>query len=423
MQTVHERCAGLDVHKDTVVACVRRPDRRPEVRTFGTTTAALLGLLDWLAASGVTAVAVESTGVYWKPVFNLFDGHVPVVLVNAEHVKKVPGRKTDASDAEWLARLVGHGLLTASFVPPRPIRELRELTRRRTQLVRERAAVANRVQKVLEDCNVKLGSVAADVFGKSGREMLDRIAAGETDAGKLAESARGRMRAKLPELREALAGRVTDHHRFVLRLHPDHADHLDGLIGRIGAEIDRLIAADRPAEGPPAAGGPAPLAEAKELLATVPGVGGRTAEVILAEVGPDMRQFPTAPQLASWAGVCPGNHESAGKRKGGRNRGGSRWLEGALIQAAWAAGRTKGTYLGALFRRQSKRLGAKKAVLAVAHALLGVVYQVLRKREPYKDLGADYFDRQEPERLTRKLVRRLEELGHKVTLQPQAAGA
>ena len=454
MDTLHRCCAGLDVHKDTVVACVRRLDDhdrvRSEVKTFGTTTPDLLELLAWLQAQGVPIVAMESTGVYWKPVFNILEGHLQVLLVNAEHIQQVPGRKTDVKDCVWIAQLLQHGLLRASFVPPRPIRDLRDLTRQRLQLTGEKASVANRIQKVLEDANVKLGSVASDALGVSGRAMLRALIAGQDVAEALANLARGRLRNKLPQLRKALTGRVTEHHRFLLQLHLDHLTHLEALVGQLDERITGALAQDRPPDPPPGSGAvaesadadpappsaPAPAAEAAAppwrkadgslplwsafwLLGTIPGINRRTAEVVLAEIGTDMSRFATGAHLASWAGLCPGNHESAGKRRSGRTNHGDRWLRSALVQAAWAASRTKDTYLASHYRRVAHRRGKKKAVIAVAHTLLGIIYHVLTKGQAYQDLGADYLDRLAPERLTKHLVKRLESLGHKVTLTPQ----
>ena len=410
METLYPCCAGLDVHKDTVVACVRRVSPggqvRKQVRTFGTMTAHLLELVDWPVAEGVTHAAMESTGVYWKPVFNLLEGQVQVILVNAQHSKQVPGRKTDVKDCEWLAQLLQHGLLKASFVPPQATRELRDLTRQRTQLIRQAASVANRIQKVLEDANIKLGSVASDVLGESGRDMLRALIAGETDPDKLADLARKRLRAKIPALRLALQGRVTDHHRFLLQLHLDQLQALEGLIGRLGARIEEALA---------------PFAPALDNLQTIPGVSQRVAETVLAEIGTRMEQFPTAGHLASWAGMCSGNDESAGKRRSGRTTKGSRWLRGMLVQAAWAASHTKNSYLAAQYQRLARRKGRKRALVAVGHTLLVIVYHVLKKGVPYEELGGDYLDRLEPERLTRQLVKRLEQLGHKVTLEAQPA--
>jgi transposase len=412
MDILYRCCAGLDVHKDSVVACLRRladdGQLHKQVRTFGTVTRDLLALADWLAAEGVTHVAMESTGVYWKPVFNILEGQVEVLLVNAQHIKQVPGRKTDVKDCEWIAQLLQHGLLRASFVPPQPIRELRELTRQRTQLVGERSAVANRIQKVLEDANVKLGSVASDVLGVSGRDMLEAIGGGEEDPEKLADLARRRLRAKIPELQLALQGRVTDHHRFLLRLLLEHVNHLEGLIAQLGARIEEVLV---PFEG------------AAARLDTIPGIDRRAAEVLLAEVGADMGPFPTADHLASWAGMCPGNNESAGKRRTGKTSRGSRWLRTMLVQAAWAASHTKGTYLVAQYRRLAARRGKKRALVAVGHTILVIAYHLLKAGTTYQELGGDFFERLDPERLTRSLVRRLEKLGHKVTLTPEEHAA
>lgn len=400
MEILHRLCAGLDVHKDSVVACVRRIEGvtpRCEVRTFGTTTPELIALCDWLVTQGVAVVALESTGVYWKPVFNILEASMEVMLVNPEHIKQVPGRKTDVRDCVWIAQLLGHGLLKASFVPERPIRELRDLTRARAKLVGERAGVANRVQKVLEDANIKLGSVATDVLGKSGRAMLEALIGGERDGAKLAQLALGRMQKKQKALTVALSGRMTDHHTFMLRLHLDQWDQLESLIGRLDKRIGELIVPpDPPPESPkpsaasargcesaggeasPAAcavptGGEASgvlsLSQALLLLMTIPGIARRSAEVVLAEIGTDMSRFASAEHLASWAGLCPGNNESAGKRRTGRCRKGDRWLRAALVPAAWASSRTK-TYLSSQYRRLARRRGRKKACVAVAHTLL-----------------------------------------------------
>jgi transposase len=411
MQVLHPCCAGLDVHKETVVACMRRVDERgrssEEVRTFGTTTGQLLALGDWLAAGGVTHAAMESTGVYWKPVWHLLEDRVGLMLVNAQHVKQVPGRKTDVKDCAWLASLLQHGLLRASLVPPRPRQEVRELTRQRSQLVGEQGRVAQRIQKVLEDANIKLASVATDVMGVSGRAMLRSLIGGEADAGTLAYLARGRMRAKRPALTEALTGRVTEHHRFLLKLHLEHYEQLEGYVARLGERIEEQLV---------------PFAEARVLLETIPGVSTRTAQMLLAEIGADVTPFPSAGHLASWAGLCPGNHESAGKRRTGRMRKGNAWLRTGLIQAAWAASRTKDTYLAAHFKRVAARRGRKRAAAALAHTLLGIVYHVLARRQPYAELGGDYLDRLDPKRLANRLVQRLQRLGVKVTIEyPTAA--
>lgn len=378
MDAIHSRCAGLDVHKKTVVACARSigPDGsvQSEVRTYRTMTADLIALADWLEARGVTHVAMESTGVYWKPAFHLLEGRFEVLLVNAHHVKNVPGRKTDVKDAEWLAQLLQYGLLRASFVPPPPVRELRDLTRQRAQLVGERSAAAARIHKVLEDANLKLASVATDVLGASGRAMLAAIVAGEDDPGALAERARGSLRGKIPELRLALRGLVSDHHRFLLRSLLRQVDWLDGQVAEYGARIEQVMA---------------PFASAAARLETIPGLGRRAAEVIVAEVGPDVASFPTAGHLASWAGLCPGNDQSAGKRRSGKTTKGSRWLRALLVQVAWSASHTKGTILAATYRRWAKRMGKKKALVALGHKILTLIYRLLKD-------GVDYSERWVP---------------------------
>jgi transposase len=408
MDILHPCCAGLDVHKDTVYACVRHRGpggaTRESVRVFGTMTPDLLALGDWLAAEGVTHVAMESTGVYWKPVYHLLEGRFALLLANAQQLKRVPGRKTDVQDCAWIAKLLQHGLIAASFVPPQPQRDLRELTRQRVQLVRQKAAVANRIQKVLEDANLKLGSVASDVLGKSGRAMLRALAAGQTDPAALAELALGRLRKQLPRLRPALTGRVTEHHRFLLGLLLDEVEAVERFLGRLEGRIAAVLG---------------PFAGAVGRLTTIPGVDRRTAEAVVAEIGPDMSRFPSEGHLASWAALCPGNDESAGRRRSGKTAHGSPWLKRALVQAAWAASHTKGTYLSAHYRRLAARRGRKRALVALGHTLLGIMYQLLRKGEDYADLGGDYFERRDRDRLTRRLVRRLEQLGHKVSLQTQ----
>jgi transposase len=374
MDILHPCCAGLDVHKKTVVACIRRvgPDGSvsSQVRTFGTLTATLLALSDWLEAEGVRHVAMESTGVYWKPVFNLLEGRFEVVLVNAQHIKQVPGRKTDVKDSEWIAQLLQHGLLSPSFIPEPPIRELRDLTRQRTELIRDRAAVANRIQKILEDANIKLGSVASDVLGVSGRAMIRAIIDGQDDPEKLADLAKRRLRGKIPELKLALHGRPTAHHRFLLRGLMDQVDFLEGLIARFDARIAEATA---------------PFAEAAQRLRGIPGVGEQAAEVIVAELGPSMTPFPTDGHLSSWAGLCPGNNQSGGKRRSEKTTKGSQWLRTTLVQAAWAASHTKETIFSACYRRWAKRLGRKKALVAVAHKILVVAYHLLKDRTDYRE--------------------------------------
>jgi transposase len=374
MHVVHSHCCGLDVHKQTVVACVLIVNQDGEIlkqtKSFGTMTADLLALGDWLVSLGVSHAAMESTGVYWKPIFHLLEGRVELMLVNAQHIKQVPGRKTDVTDSQWIAQLLQHGLLPSSFVPPPPIRELRDLTRQRTQLVRHRATAANRIQKVLEDANIKLAGVATDILGVSGRAMLEAMIGQVDDPQRLADLARGRMRSKRPELRRALQGRVTDHHRFQLRLLLDEVSALDGLIGRLNTRIEAVIA---------------PFVTAVERLRTIPGVDRRAAEVILAEVGTDMSQFPTAAHLCSWAGMSPGNNRSAGKRRSGRTTPGDKWLKSVLVQAAWAASHTKATFLSAHYHRLAKRMGRKRALVALGHKILVIAYKLLSRDTDYED--------------------------------------
>jgi transposase len=374
MDILHARCAGLDLHKKTVVACIRGvdPDGRvhTQTRTFTTMTAEILALADWLAAEGVRHVAMESTGVYWKPVWNLLEGRFEMMLVNARHIEQVPGRKTDVKDAEWIAQLLQHGLLSPSLVPPPPIRELRDLTRQRAQLVADKASVANRVHKTLEDANIKLSGVATDVLGASGRAMIARLIQGETDPGRLADEAKGTLRRKVLPLRQALEGRVTEHHRFLLGALMDQIRQLEGLIERYAARIDEAMR---------------PFAAAEGRLMTLPGVGRQAAEVLVAELGPDMAKFPTAGHLASWAGLCPGNNQSGGKRHSGKTTKGSRWLRATLVQVAWAASHTKGTIFGASYRRWAKRLGKKKALIAVGPKVLVIAYHLLKAGTDYRE--------------------------------------
>lgn len=374
MEILYQCCAGLDVHKRTVVACIRRlgPDSQPQdlVRTFGTMTGELLELADWLAAHAVVHVAMESTGVYWKPVFHLLEDRFQVLLVNAQHIKQVPGRKTDVKDCQWIAQLLQHGLLRASFVPPQPIRELRDLTRQRSQLVGERASVSNRVQKVLEDANIKLACVASEVLGVSGRAMIAALIQGETAPDRLADLARRRLRGKIPQLKRALYGRVTEHHRFMLRTLMDHVHHLDELIERLDHRIAAVMS---------------PFDQAVERLVTIPGVNRRAAEVIVAEIGVDMSRFPSAGHMSSWAGICSGNHQSAGKRQSGRTTKGDRWLRQVLVQAAWAASHTKKTFLSATYHRWVKRMGKKRALVALGHKILVLIYELLRDQTTYEE--------------------------------------
>src|SRR5262245_44357702 len=412
MDVVHARCCGLDVHKRTVVACLltsasgREPSK--EVRTFGAMTDDLLRLADWLTSVGCTHVAMEATGVYWKPVYNLLEGCLEVLVVNARHIKAVPGRKTDVKDCEWIAELLRHGLLQPSFIPDRPQRELRELTRYRTSLIQERAAEVNRLQKVLEGGNIKLAAVATDIMGTSGREMLAALVGGESEPATLAQLARGRLREKIPQLQQALAGQFGVHQRFLVAQQLAHIDFLDELIARVSAQIAERMR---------------PFEDAVTLLDTIAGVGRRTAEVLVAEIGVDMTRFPSAASLAAWAGVAPGNNESAGKRRHAPTRKGSPWLRAALVEAAQAAGRTKSTYLGAQYRRLLPRKGKKRAVVAVGHSILVIASHLLTKRQPYTDLGVTYFDQRTRQAVERRLVRRLEALGYTVSLQPPGSAA
>jgi transposase len=412
MDRLYPRCCGLDVHKRTVVACLLTPGSsgKPvkEVRSFTTMTDDLLHLVDWLQAAGCTHIAMESTGVYWKPIYQLCEGLFGVLVVNAQHIKAVPGRKTDVRDAEWIADLLQHGLLRPSFIPPAPQRELRELTRYRASLLRERAAEVNRVQKTLEGANIKLAAVATDVLGVSGRAMLEAIVAGTTDAVTLARLAKGRLREKREELERALSGRVGPHHRFLLAEQLCHVDALDESIARLSQEIAERV---RPFEAEVA------------RLQTIPGVGRRGAEVLLAEIGTDMTRFPTAHHLASWAGMCPGNYESAGKRQKGTTRKGSPWLRAMLAEAAWGASHTKQTYLAAQYHRLAAKRGRKRAIVAVGHTILVIAYQVLARQQSYTDLGSAYFDERDRHATERRLVRRLETLGLKVTIERPSPAA
>jgi transposase len=413
MDVLYRCCCGVDVHKASVVACLIRPGSgappSKETRTFGTMTADLLALVDWVVGAGCEAVAMESTGSFWKPLYNLLEGVLPAVLVvNAAHIKQVPGRKTDVKDAEWIADLLRHGLLRASFIPDRAQRELRELTRYRTSVVRERAAEVNRVQKVLEGANIKLAGVASDIMGLSAREMLAALVAGRTDAAAIAQCARGRLREKIPQLEQALVGSFGPHQRFLVAEQLAHLDYLDALIDRVSAEVAERVR---------------PFEQEAALVATATGIGQRTAEAVLAEVGTDMSRFPDADHLTSWAGLAPGNHESAGKRKRGTTRKGSPWLRATLIEAAHAAGRSRGTYLGALYHRLVGRIGKKRAAVAIARKLLVILYHILRTHQPYRELGADYQVRRHQQAVERRAVRQLEALGYEVALQPRAPAA
>jgi len=412
MDVLYRRCAGLDVHKDSVVACARWVDDGEvvrEVRSFATTTGALLALSDWLTERGCTQVAMEATGVYWKPVWHvLSDGEFILTLANAAHVKAVPGRKTDVNDAAWLADLLAHGLIRGSFVPDAPTQALRALLRTRKQFVREKAGHTQRLQKTLEDANIKLDSVISNILGSSGRAIIEAIVAGERDPAQLAALADRRIKAAPATLREALRGRVTPQHRFLLKLHLQHIDAVDAAI----ASIDTQVADDL-----------APFRQAVRLLTSIPGVSDLAGQVIVSEIGTDMSRFPTAEHLISWAGLCPRNDESAGKRRSNRLRHGAPWLKTTLVQCAWAASRSKNSYAHALFHRLRARRGARKAVCAVAASLLTAIYHMLKDGTFYQDLGPDHFDRRARERQTSRLVQRLVNLGYAVELTPLNAAA
>jgi transposase len=446
MEIYYERCAALDVHKKHVKACFASPlatgQRKKETRTYPTMTGNLLEMRDWLKAQGCTHIAMEATGVYWKPIYNLLEGDFEVLVVNARHIKAVPGRKTDVKDAEWIADLLQHGLLRASFIPSAPQRELRELTRYRTRLVEERAREINRLQKTLEDTNLKLGDVVSDLMGKAAHLILSAVADGETDPGRLASYAVGRVRASQEELERALTGNVTAHHRFMLQEHLSQIDTLDAAIRRVSQEIARRFSLPEPPADPTSLPDEAeqetlpPVSQerteeslsksglswqaAMVLLISIPGISERAAQCILAEIGLQMQQFPTAQHLASWAGICPGNNESAGKRFSGKTRKGNPWLRQVLIQVAHAAAHTKNTYLSAQYRRIASRRGGKRAAMAVAHSILVIIYHLLSEGTTYQELGGNFFDERDRQAVEKRLVRRLERLGYQVDLQPRS---
>jgi transposase len=403
MEAMFRCVAGFDIHSRTVAVCLRRIDEQgemtSEVRTFGTMTRDLLSLCDWLTAAGVTHVAMESTGVFWKPIYNILEGQFEILLVNARHVKNVPGRKTDVKDCEWLAQLLQCGLLRGSFVPPQPQRRLRDLTRMRTQLTRQMASVANRI-------NIKVGLVATDILGVSGRKMITALIEGETDTAKMADMARGRMREKIPLLEQALVGKVTEHHQFLLRALMDQLVYLESQIERFNRRIEQEAR---------------PFEQAIAALLPIPGFDHISAQCVIAEIGPRLETFPSQAHLCSWAKVCPGNNESAGKRKSGATGHGNRWLEAILFQVAWAATRKKGSYFQAQFRRLAGKRGRKRAIVAVAHSILTDAYFVLKHGRTYKDLGGDHFDRLSHDRIRRYHVKRLQDLGYDVELAERPA--
>jgi transposase len=411
MQVLYPRCCGLDIHKASITACVLitegKTKKRHQLRC-GTMTRDLLALADWLVDLGATHVAMESTGVYWKPIWNLLEGRFELLLINAQHFKAVPGRKTDMRDCEWLAELLQHGLLRSSFVPLRPVRDLRDLNRNRAILVRQRAAVSNRIEKVLEDANIKLGAIASHVLGQSGRAMLQAMSTGEEDVKKLAEMAKAKLRKKIPLLQVALTGTLRDHHRFLLRQWLIQLESLEKQIAEFDREIERQNL---------------PFQETIERLTHIPGVDRITAYGLIAEIGTNMAQYPSAQHLASWGGLCPGNNESAGKHYSGKTRKGNPWLRRVLCQAAWAASHTRNTYLSAQYHRLAAKRNKNRAIIAVAHSILIIVYFMITTGEEYRENGGDYFERINAEGLKRYFVKRLEHLGHKVMLQAIPNGA
>jgi transposase len=411
MEVIHPVCAGIDVHKDTAVVCIRRTrvgdEADEQVRTFATTTAALLELGDWLVEQQVPIVALESTGVYWKPVWNLLEDRVKVILVNSQQTKQVPGRKTDNKDGRWIAQLLSCGLLRPSFVPRQPQRELRDLTRGRCSLLQDKARVTNRLQKILEDANIKLASVATDVMGVSGREMIRALIDGKMTPDQMAELARKQLRLKIPQLKQALTGKVTEHHHFMLKMLMEQIEHIEQQIAELDRRIEQVMS---------------PLFQtARKMLDEIPGIDRRAAENILAEIGADMSQFPSADHLASWAGLCPGNNQSGGKRRSGRMTQGDRWLKATLNQCAWAAGRKKDSYFAAQFHRIAARRGVKRATMAVAHSILCICWELLKHGQTYQDLGRNYFERTDEERIKRYMVNRLKKMGYEVQLSKKDA--
>lgn len=405
MKVMYERCCGLDVHKKSVTACRMTPEGK-DIQTFDTMTDGIMALVDWIQEGHCTHVAMESTGVYWKPIYNLLElEDIQPLVVNAQHIKAVPGRKTDVKDAEWIADLLRHGLLKGSYIPTRDQRELRELVRYRRSLIEERTREVNRLQKVLEGANIKLSSVASNVLGKSGRMMIEALINGEEDPRMLAQLAQRRLKNKTAELEKALKGLVGPHQRMMLRIQLGHIDDINERIAEMDEEIKERMR---------------PFEEDLERLETIPGVGRRTAETIIAEIGNDMSRFPSAAHLCSWAGIAPGNHESAGKRKSGRTRKGNKKLKSALTEAARAAARSKGTYLSAQYHRIAARRGANRAAVAVAHSILTSVYYILSRKEPYRDLGHEYLDKRKKEVVKKQAIMRLESLGYKVSIEQTA---
>jgi transposase len=410
MKIFHKCCCGMDVHRSIIKANLRRNGVKgkrdiDEVRKYGTMTRDLLDLGDWLKEAGCTHIAMESTGVFWKPIFNILGNDFKIILVNARHYRGIPGHKTDAKDCRWLCELLQYGLLKASFIPPQPIRELRDLTRQRRRLIQEKSAVINRIHKILQDANIKLSSVISDIMGKSGLEMLKKLIEGEADAARIAECARGRMKAKKEPLVYALEGKVTTHHRFMLTQHMKQIDFLDEMIETFNKQIDDHFQA----QGEEFYG-------LIPILTTIRGVDKESVEDSLAEIGVDMNQFPNEEHISSWAGICPGNNETGGKRKSGKTTKGSKWLRAALGEMAWAASHTKDTYLSAHYRRIARRRGKKRANIAVGHTILVMMYHMIKHRIPYNELGAEFFNKMDEEKFTKNMVKRLEKLGYKVQL-------
>ncbi|AZR73922.1 transposase [Anoxybacter fermentans] len=407
MQILHERCCGLDVHKKSITACIITPEGK-KIRTFGTMTADILELVDWIKQNKCSCVAMESTGVYWKPIYNLLEvEQIETLVVNARHIKAVPGRKTDVKDAEWIAELLQYGLLKGSYIPSREQRELQELIRYRRSLIDERSREVNRLQKILEGANIKLSSVATDILGKSGRKMLEQIInSDKPDPKIIAQSAKGKLRNKIPLLEKALHGLIGHHQKMILSVQLRHIDFLDQQIEELNLEIERRMR---------------PFEDCLELLDTIPGVGRRIAEQIIAEIGVDMSRFPSSKHLASWAGIAPGNNESAGKRKSGRTTKGNKHLRSTLVEAARSASRTKNTYLSAQYRRLAARRGSNRACIAVAHTILTIVYHILKKKQPYQELGADYFEKRKESKIVNNLIRKLERLGYSISIKKKSA--
>lgn len=412
METIIERCCGLDVHKKTIVACLMtgQPHEKPKtvIKTFSTMTRDLLACRDWLVAEGCTHVAMESTGVYWKPVFNILEDSLEVILANARHVKNVPGRKTDVKDCQWIAQLLRHGLIQGSFIPPKPIRELRDLTRYRQKLIQQKTSEINRLQKFLEDANIKLASVASDITGVSAQDMIQHLIQEDMSAQEMAQLAKGRLRNKIEQLELSLEGYLSDHHRLILRLSLQMIASYEEAIEKLNIEIDQRMEPHR---------------EISERLETIPGVKKKTIESLIAEIGTDMTRFPSHAHLASWAGVSPGNHESAGKRKSGRTTHGNKWLKATLVEAAWAASKTKKSYLKSRYQRLVSRRGKKRAALAVGHTILIIAYHIIKEQCVHLELGAEFFDRLNEQHLINRLTKRINALGYKVDIEklPMAA--